>query len=58
MSQFFSFIFIGVGKSATIRAMSTQAENILRSAAQGEDPNCPHVLLCSFTAKAANNIGK
>ena len=50
------FYFIGVGKSATIRAISTQAENILRNA--GDDPNCPRVLLCAFTGKAANLIGK
>ena len=47
----------GVGKSATIRAMSTQAENILRNASAGDNPDCPKVLLCAFTAKAANIIG-
>ena len=47
---------IGVGKSMAIRAAATHAENILRKA--GDDPHKPRVLLCSFTAKAANLIGK
>ena len=34
------------------------SENILRNAAAGEDPNLPNVLLCAFTAKAANLIGE
>ena len=45
----------GAGKSATIRAVSTQAENILRNA--GDDPNLPKVLMCCFAAKAAHLIG-
>ena len=45
-----------MGKSATIRAISTQAENILRNA--GDEPNHPRVLLCAFTGKAANLIGE
>ena len=49
-------LFIGVGKSMAIRAAATHAENILRKA--GDDPHKPRVLLCSFTAKAANLIGK
>ena len=44
-----------VGKSATIRAIATQAEHILTCV--GDDPDCPKVLLCAFTAKAANIIG-
>ena len=52
----FSLYFQGVGKSATIRAISTQAENILRNA--GDEPNHPRVLLCAFTGKAANLIGE
>ena len=47
----------GVGKSATIKAVSTQAEHILRNASAGDDPNCPKVLICAFTAKAANIVG-
>ena len=49
---------LGSGKSATIQAVATVAENILRNAAAGEDPNLPNVLLFAFTAKAANLIGE
>ena len=51
-------LFLGTGKSATIEAVATVSENILRNAAAGEDPNLPNVLLCAFTAKAANLIGE
>ena len=45
----------GVGKSATINAVAKHAEKTLRK--DGEDPNHPRVILCAFTAKAANLIG-
>ena len=44
----------GVGKSMAIRAAALHAENILRKA--GDDVHKPRILLCSFTAKAANLI--
>ena len=46
----------GVGKSQTIKAISMQAEKLLRKA--GHHPNHPIVLLSAFTGKAASLIGK
>ena len=40
----------------TIRAIANHAENILRE--PGGDATKPRVLLCAFTAKASNLIGK
>ena len=40
----------------TIKAAALHAENILRE--PGDAPHCQRVLLCAFTAKAANLIGK
>ena len=48
-------MFLGVGKSAIIKAMSMHAEKILRKA--GDKQNHPRVLLCAFTGKAASLIG-
>ena len=45
----------GVGKSATINAISKHAERILRR--QGTSHNHPRIILCAFTARAANLIG-
>ena len=39
----------------TIKTVANHAEKILRK--PGDDPHKPRVLLCSFTAKAANLIG-
>ena len=50
------FIFLGVGKSATIRAVANHAEKILRNVDQ--NPNLPRVLLCAHTGKASHLIGK
>ena len=47
--------FSGVGKTAFIRASSQWAEKILRM--PGQDPNCPSVILCAPTGKAASLIG-
>ena len=49
-------MFLGVGKSAIIKAMSMHAEKILRKVGAKEDH--PRVLLCAFTGKAASLIGK
>ena len=49
-------MFIGVGKSAIIKAMSMHAEKILRKA--GDKENHPRVLRCAFTGKAASLIGQ
>ena len=46
----------GVGKSQTIKAISMQAEKLLRKA--GHHPNRPRVLLSAFTGKASSLIGK
>ena len=54
MATFFSFS--GVGKSMMIRAVANHAEKILRE--PGGDFTKPRVLLCAFTAKASNLIGK
>ena len=48
-------MFVGVGKSATIKAMSIHAEKILRK--EDDKPNHPRVLLCAPTGKAASLIG-
>ena len=40
----------------TIKAISMNTEKILRK--EGQDPDYPTVLLCAFTGKAANLIGK
>ena len=48
-------MFLGVGKSAIIKAMSMHAEKILRKA--GDKANHPRVLRCAFTGKAASLIG-
>ena len=61
MNKHIKLVFLpilGSGKSATIQAVATVAENILRNAAAGENPDLPNVLLCAFTAKAANLIGE
>ena len=47
---------LGVGKSATIKAVAQQAEKILRK--EGQHPNHPRVLLCAWTGKASHLIGK
>ena len=47
---------VGVGKSRTIRAMSLQAEKILRKS--GDHPHYPRVLKCAPTGKASSLIGK
>ena len=49
-------LLLGVGKSATIRALAQQTEKILRTVE--DNPNHPRVLLCAYTGKAANLIGK
>ena len=49
-------MFLGVGKSAIIKAMSMHAEKILRKVGAKEDH--PRVLRCAFTGKAASLIGK
>ena len=46
----------GVGKSATIRAITLWAEKILRKA--GDNPHYPNVLICAPTGKAASLISK
>jgi hypothetical protein len=48
--------FLGVGKSATIRAIASWAEKILRKS--GDHPNRPRVLICAPTGKAASLISK
>ena len=47
---------LGVGKSATIKAVAQQAEKILTI--KGQDPDHPRVLLCAWTGKASHLIGK
>ena len=47
---------LGVGKSATIKAVAQQAEKILTKA--GDDINHPRVILCAWTGKASHLIGK
>ena len=47
---------LGVGKSATIKAVAQQAEKILTM--KGQDFNHPRVLLCAWTGKASHLIGK
>ena len=47
---------VGVGKSATIKAVAQQAEKILTT--KGQHPNHPRVLLCAWTGKASHLIGK
>ena len=47
---------LGVGKSATIKAVAQQAEKILTK--EGQHPNHPRVLLCAWTGKASHLIGK
>ena len=47
---------LGVGKSATIKAVAQQAEKILTK--EGQDPDHPRVLLCAWTGKASHLIGK
>ena len=47
---------LGVGKSATIKAVAQQAEKILTKA--GDHPNHPRVILCAWTGKASHLIGK
>ena len=49
-------LLLGVGKSATIRALAQQTEKILRTVE--DNPNHPRVILCAYTGKAANLIGK
>ena len=49
-------ILLGVGKSATIRAIATHAEKILRQ--PGGNPNKPRILLCAPTGMAASVISK
>ena len=49
-------MFLGVGKSAIIKAMSMHAEKILRKVGAKEDH--PRVLRCAFTGKAASLIGQ
>ena len=39
-----------------IKAVSAHAEKILRKS--GDTLNCPHVLVCAFTGKAASLVGK
>ena len=51
-----SAIYLGVGKSATIKAMAYHAEKILKK--EGQKVGSPRVLLCAQTGKAANLIGK
>ena len=46
----------GVGKSQTIKAISMQAEKLLRKV--DHHPNKPRVLLAAFTGKASSLIGK
>ena len=48
-------LLLGVGKSATIRALAQQTEKILRKVE--DNPNHPYVILCAHTGKAANLIG-
>ena len=48
--------YLGVGKSATIKAVAQQAEKILTK--RGDDFNQPRVLLCAWTGKASHLIGK
>ena len=47
---------LGVGKSATIKAVAQQAEKILTK--EGDHPNHPRVLLCAWTGKASHLIGE
>ena len=47
---------LGVGKSATIKAVAQQAEKILTL--EGQHPKHPRVLLCAWTGKASHLIGK
>ena len=49
-------MLLGVGKSATIKAVAQQAEKILTT--KGQHPNHPRVLLCAWTGKASHLIGK
>ena len=49
-------LLLGVGKSATIRALAQQTEKILRTVE--DNPNHPRVILCAHTGKASNLIGK
>ena len=51
-----NIIFLGSGKSATIKVCSMHAEKILRKA--GDKPNHPRILLLAHTGKAASLIGK
>ena len=44
----------GVGKSATIKAVSPWAEKILRR--PGQNPKHPRVIICAWTGKAASII--
>ena len=53
---YFSAIYLGVGKSATIKATAFHAERILTK--EGQNVGSPRVLLCAHTGKAANLIGK
>ena len=47
----FIILGAGVGKSATIRAITANAERILRKL--GGNPNKPRVIICAPTGKAA-----
>ena len=44
----------GSGKSTVINVMSQYIHKILRK--DGDDPDCPYVLLAAFTGSAASNI--
>ena len=44
----------GSGKSTVINVMSQYIHKILRR--EGDDPDCPYVLLAAFTGSAASNI--
>ena len=57
LSEFIICMYVlGVGKSATIKAVAQQAEKILWK--EGDHPNHPRVLLCAWTGKASHLIGK
>ena len=43
------------GKSTLINAISQQVHNLLKR--DGDDPDCPYVVLSAFTGLAAANIG-